>query len=588
MARDNGNADQRDLISFRVLLNGARMPDVYGLTELQVHKQVNRISSARLTLLDGSGAEGTFAISESASFVPGAEIEIRAGYHGSDASLFKGVVVRHAIKVKRGGGSFISVTCFDKALKLTLGRKSAYLGKTDSEIFSDLITAAGLEASVTATTAQHDPVVRYYGTDWDFLVSRAELNGQIVTVEAGSVTVGPPKLDAQPELTVRYGDTLIDFDAEIDGGAQPSGVECSAWDHAGQALSTANGSEPSLNEHGNLSGKQLASALGLPSHALQSCAPLSSGQLQQWADAQLLKARLARLRGSFTFDGDARAAPGKTIKLDGLGARFNGNAFISSVTHRVQNGDWTSEVGFGMAATWFGEQHADMAPPQASGWSGGVPGLQIAKVRQIDQDPDGQTRVLVDLPAIGLEGDGVWCRLASGYATEQGGIFFVPELEDEVVLGFLNGDPAYPVVLGSLYSSQRTPPYEADAPNTNKAIVTKAQLKISMDDVKKITRIETPGGHVVTLSDEEQTLTLLDSNGNQLQLAPGGVTLDSVGDISITAKTNITIKAGADLSMKGVNISSKASAQLQGDGQAGAELTSTAVVKVQGALVKIN
>jgi len=142
-----------------------------------------------------------------------------------------------------------------------------------------------------------------------------------------------------------------------------------------------------------------------------------------------------------------------------------------------------------------------------------------------------------------------------------------------VVLGFLNDDPAYPVVLGSLYSSQRSPPYQADAPNTYKAMVTKAQLKITMEDVKKIMTLETPGGHKITLSDEGKTVTLEDLNGNKLEMAPAGITLDSVGNIGITAKGNITLSAQA---------------QFKAEGQAGAELSSTAVVKVQGALVQIN
>jgi len=573
MARDNDAGDLRDLVSFTVLLDGERMPDTYGLTELQVHKQVNRISSARLTLLDGDAASGTFGISDSASFLPGAQIEVRAGYHGTEASVFKGIVVRHAIKVRRSGGSLLTVTCFDQALKLTYGRKSAYLGKTDSDIFSTLIGDAGLTAKVTATTEQHDAVVRYYGTDWDFLVARAELNGHIVTVDGGTVTVGPPSTDSEPVLTARYGESVVDFDAEIDAGGQPSAVQCSAWDYTGQALASASSSEPALNEQGNLSGAKLAEVLGLPDRQLQSCVPLSSGQLTQWANAQLLKARMARLRGRVTIDGNAAAAPGQTIQLEGLGKRFNGVAFISSVTHVLSDGDWTSEVGFGLEPGWFGELHPDLAPPPASGWSGGVRGLQIAKVRQIDQDPDGQTRVLVDVPAIGMEGDGIWCRLASGYATSNGGVFFVPELEDEVVLGFLNDDPAYPVVLGSLYSSQRSPPYAADAPNTYKALVTKAQLKITMEDVKKIMTLETPGGHKITLSDEAKTLTVQDLNGNKLHMASSGITLDSVGNIDISAKGNITVSAQA---------------QLKESGQAGAEFSSSAVVKVQGALVQIN
>jgi Rhs element Vgr protein len=580
--------DRQDLVSFTVLVNGARIPDRYVLSQLRIHKEINRIPTARLTLDDGDVADATFAISESASFVPGAEIEIQAGYHGIEKTLFKGVVVRHAIKARRRGSSQLLITCHDKAMALTHGRRSAYLGKSDSTVFRQLISDAGLAATVTATAAQHDPIIHFYGTDWDFLVSRAELHGHVVIVNDGRVTVGPPQVDAAPDLEVAYGGTLSEIDAELDAASQPTQVHCRAWDYTGQALASASANEPAVNAQGNLSGAQMAQALGLPARTLQSCAPLTVEELTQWANAQLLKSRLARLRGTVSFNGDAAALPGRTIKLAGLGARFNGTAYLSSVTHVLEDGDWVTHAGFGMDSRWFGETHADMAPPAASGRSGGVPGLQIAKVTQIDQDPDGQTRVLVGLPAMGLDGDGVWCRLASGYATANGGIFFVPEIGDEVVLGFLNDDPAYPVVLGSLYSGQRTPPYAADAPNTNKAIVTKAQLKISMDDVAKVLKIETPGGHVVTLSDQDKSMTLLDSNGNRLHFEGAGVTLESVADLTIKATGQVRITAGADLTMEGVNVSCTASAELKASGQAGIDVSSQAVVKIAGSMVAIN
>ncbi|QRX82519.1 type VI secretion system tip protein VgrG [Glaciimonas sp. PAMC28666] len=588
--------DQGDLVSFTILINGDRMPDIYDVSQVRVQKQINRIPSAKITLLDGSSSDETFAISETASFAPGTEIEIMAGYHGTDASIFKGIVVKHAIKIRSGGKSSLVISCYDKALKLTQGRKSAYLGKSDSAIFQTLIADAGLSADVSSTTDQHDAVVRYYATDWDFLVSRAEINGHIVIVEDGKVKVGPPELDGEAELLIGYGNALAEIDAEIDACTQLTSVKCSAWDFTQQALAEGTSTEPTVNAQGNLSGKTLSGVLDLPAYALQSCVPLTAEQLAVWANAQLLKSRLARLRGTVTFCGNATPRPGQMVQLAGLGARFNGSAFVASVTQTIEGGDWSTEVGFGMDNAWFIDQVDDIAPPPAAGLSSGVRGLQIAKVKQIDQDPDGQNRILVDVPMIGVDGDGIWARLASGYATKNGGIFFVPEMGDEVILGFLNDDPSYPIVLGSLYSSQHTPPYPGDAPNTNKAIVTNSQLKISMDDVKKILRIETPGGHIITLNDDDTTLTIVDSNKNKLSFTSDGVTLDSPGDISIKASgavniqsgTGISVKAGADLDMQGMNVKTKATMALSGQGQASAEITSSGQVTVRGAMVMIN
>ena len=82
----------------------------------------------------------------------------------------------------------------------------------------------------------------------------------------------------------------------------------------------------------------------------------------------------------------------------------------------------------------------------------------------------------------------------------------------DTVNPFVNGNPSFPIILGSLYSGKHAPPFKPDAPNTHKGIITSAQLKIVMDDVKKSVCISTPGGHVITLSDDARSITIVDSN----------------------------------------------------------------------------
>jgi len=587
-----------DLVSMTILVDGTTIPDTYQIVQVRVNKQVNCIPSAEITLIDGSASTENFAISDSENLVPGRVIEITAGYHGVEASIFKGIIVKHGIKVKSGGNSFLVITCYSKAIKMTQVRKSGYLGKTDSDIFQRLISDTGLTAAVTATTAVHDGIIRYYATDWDFLVCRAEINGQIVIADDTTVTVGKPQLDADADLLIGYGDAIEQFEGEIDARMQIASVTCSSWDFTEQAVATGSSTEPSVNAQGNLSGTTLASVLGLPAFQLQ---PTASGattaQLGLWADAQLLKSRLARLRGNVSFRGNAMPLPGKMVELQGIGDRFNGRAFVSGVRHTIEQGDWTTEVEFGLSPQWFAEERGDnMSVPSASSRTPGVPGLQIAKVKQIDQDPDGQMRVLVDVPTFDMEGNGIWARIASGYATANGGIFFMPEVGDEVILGFLNDDPSCPIVLGSLYSSKQAPPYAADATNTTKAIVTKAQIKISMDDVKKKLQIETPGGHTIIMNDDDHTITIVDSNRNKMTFSSGGVDLQSMADINIKANgaismeagTGITVKANADLDMQALNVNAKALIALMAQGQASAELSASGEVTVRGAMVMIN
>jgi len=589
-------AGNTDLVSVAIMTGGDRMPDTYRLYQVKVNKAINRIPSAKITLIDGDPPSATFPVSEGSHFTPGTEIEIKAGYHDSETTIFKGIVVKHAIRVRGGDKSYLVLSCYDKAIKMTQGRKSAYAGKSDSDIIEGLIGGAGLSADVEATTAVHEGIVRYYATDWDFIVCRAEVNGQVVIADDGKVSVKAPQLDGSAELLIGYGDALQEINLEIDARVQMPSVTCKSWDYTAQQLASGASSEPSADMPGNLSGKTLSDVLAVADYTLQSAAPVTADELKVWANARLLKSRLARVRGSVSFRGNASPKPGTMVELAGLGARFNGDAYISSVTQTIEEGEWITELGLGLSPQWFVEETPDVEAPPASGLLPAMQGLQIGKVKQIDQDPDGQTRVLVDLPLIGLDGDGIWARMATGYATKKAGIFFMPEIDDEVVLGFLNDDPSFPVILGSLYSSQRTPPYQPDAPNTTKAIVTNAQIKISMDDVKKKLQIETPGGHIITLNDDDQSVTIVDSNKNKMNFSSAGIKLDSPADISIKATgsvsveagTGITIKAGTDLNMQALNVNAKASVALAAQGQASAELSASGQVTVRGAMVMIN
>ena len=88
--------------------------------------------------------------------------------------------------------------------------------------------------------------------------------------------------------------------------------------------------------------------------------------------------------------------------------------------------------------------------PGASGLLPPIAGLQTGIVKQVAKDPGGQFRVALELPLLQMPGQLVWARLASFYASNKIGEVFYPEVGDEVVAGFMNQDPRYPVILGSL------------------------------------------------------------------------------------------------------------------------------------------
>jgi Rhs element Vgr protein len=565
-----------------------------------VNKELNRIPTAMIVLRDGSPSEQSFPISDSSDFIPGNPIIITAGYQSTETQIFSGIIVQQGLKIDKED-SLIEVVCKDKAVKMTVGRKNTFFNSGDSPVKdSDLISTItgtyGLSGTVAATTVNHNQIFQHHSTDWDFLVARAEANGMIVAVDDGDVNVNAPKVSGSAVLSVTYGDSLLEMDSRIESIDQYPAVQATSWDPAQQKIVQSSGSDPTVNEQGNLTSSTLSGVVGLTTFALQSSAIVAEDELQTWANAQQLKSWMSRLRGRIRFQGSALAKPDTLIALDGVGERYNGNVYLRSVTHVIEGGDWITEADFGFEPIPFAETNAISVPP-AQGLLPPVHGLQIGVVKKINEDPAGHFRVQVTLPMMQNDGQAVWARMATFYATGTAGAYFYPEVGDEVVVGFFDDDPRSPVIIGMMHSSKNAAPYTPDDKNTFKAIVSKSLVKIEINDDKKIITVTTPGNNKIVLSDEAKSILLSDQNNNTVTMDSNGIKLDSAKDVTISAKGKISMTAvqnieatssGGDFSGGGINVKLTAQAQFAAAGNATAEISSSGQTVVKGSIVMIN
>lgn len=593
---DSPLVNAEGVIRVTVFSGGTKLADESLLISLNVTRAVNRVPTARLVFADGDMPNRKFPLSDADTLTPGTAIRITAGYGDDEQTIFEGIVVKHSIRIDGENEARLLVECRDKTVKMTVGRKNATYSKMlDSAVIGNLISAAGLTGDVTATSTEHTDLVQYYVSDWDFVVSRAEANGLLVIVTDGALSVKAPDTSGEPTLEVTYGADLIGFEAEIDARTQFSSASASTWSLSDQTEQTATATPPQLNQQGNLDAATLAGVIGLSAYQIQTGAAIESTALDTWAKALQVKAGLARIRGKMSFQGSAQAKVGALIKLVGVGARFSGDVFVGAVTHEIEAGQWITTAEFGLSPTWFTEQHDVMAPP-AAGLLPGIGGLHVGKVTKLDEDPDGQQRVQVSIPVLGSAAQPVWARLLQFYASNAFGAFFVPELADEVVLGFFDNDPTHPVILGSLYSSNRAPPYTLTAENNTKAIVTRCKAKIEFDDENKVITVMTPAKNKIVLSDQDKSILLLDQNNNRAELNPSGITLDSPKDIKVKANGTITLDAvgtisitsQADVKSAGLNVVCEGQVGFTGKGSATAELSASGETVVRGAMVMIN
>src|SRR4029077_18078994 len=129
---------------------------------------------------------------------------IQLGYRSQNETVFKGLVVKQRIHVNKDGAA-LTVECGGEAVKMTSGHKSRYyIDKKDSDIMEELLDAHSLAKDVEATTSTLQDGVQYDSTHWDFLLCRAEANGQVVLVRDDKVRVAKPATSGSPVLKMAY------------------------------------------------------------------------------------------------------------------------------------------------------------------------------------------------------------------------------------------------------------------------------------------------------------------------------------------------------------------------------------------------
>ncbi|WKL47580.1 type VI secretion system tip protein VgrG [Flavobacterium pectinovorum] len=568
-----------DLVTHKILIEGTELSKTYQVKSIVVQNEVNRIPMAQIVLTDGEASERDFKLSNEDLLIPGKKIEITAGYHNDEETIYKGIVIKHSIKIK-SGTSLLIIECKDEAVKLTIGRKSKYFYDVkDSEAFEEIIGAYGLQKDVEATNFSHKELVQYNTSDWDFMVSRAQANGKLCFVENGKITISKPNVKSSSVETVTFGASLLDFDAEIDARNQFAKVSSYSWDYSNQELVEIEAKDPGISLNGNLTASDLAETIELENFELRHGGAITEAELQDWADAKLLFQQLSKIRGRVKFQGIPAVKPNTIITLEGVGDRFNGKAYITGVFHEIAEGNWTIDAQFGLNPEWFSETF-DIHTPTGSGIIPAIKGLHTGIVTQLESDPNGEDRILVKIPIINNKEQGIWCRVASPDAGENRGIFFRPEIEDEVIIGFINEDPNNAIVLGMLHSSGKPAPITASDDNHQKGIVTRSEMKVLFDDEKKSIEIETPAGKKITLDEDKGVIVIEDENSNVITIDSNGIKMESAG--------NIEIKATGDVKIEGTNVSISATAQLKAEGSAGAELSSGATAILKGSIVQIN
>jgi uncharacterized protein involved in type VI secretion and phage assembly len=189
--------------------------------------------------------------------------------------------------------------------------------------------------------------------------------------------------------------------------------------------------------------------------------------------------------------------------------------------------------------------------------TGRTNGIVVGVVKDLDDDA-GLGRVRVAYPH--LDGElSQWARVVSLMAGKERGAFFIPEVEDEVLVAFEHGDPRRPYVLGGVWSTPDKPPPGDGKPTENnlRLIRSRSEHLLVFDDTDGQERIEliASGGRQTVVLDSAANLIQVtcDQGDVEVTASQGKVTISAMS-VEITATNDLKLEAGGTLTVKGTAV----------------------------------
>lgn len=517
--------------------NSVKLPDSFSIAFRDPHREV--LEAAKVTI--GSKVE-IRVFSETA---PQGEKLVGGEVTAVEAELD----AEATVTVVRG---------LDLSHRLSRGRVTeTYANVTYSDVATKVARRAGLETgTVDPTKTVHDHVSQGNVTDWDFLNGLAREVGFHVGVTDGKFEFRKPKdsssapsagsYTSQDPLQLVMGRDLLRFRAVVRSSEQVSEVQVRGWDM--RQKKAVVGTAPAKTTSAVIGTTPTDLAGTFASRPYVGVDVPYDKQSEVDAAAAALAEDVA---SSFAeFEGVARGNPqiraGRAVSLALVKAPFDGKYSVTSSRHTYE-----PETGYTVWFTVSGSQDRSTYGLMTNGsggagstHGGGSPpirGVTTAIVTDVN-DPMDLGRVKLTFPWLSESYVSDWARTVQLCAGKDRGGVMLPEVNDEVLVAFDQGDLRRPFVLGELHNG-------TDKPKLGDGLVDP-----STGAVRRRGFISKKGAGLVFLDDDGKEGVTLFTGDHQLRIALNktGTTIkvDSNGKVEITAATDVTVKAGTKLRLE--------------------------------------
>jgi uncharacterized protein involved in type VI secretion and phage assembly len=429
---------------------------------------------------------------------------------GADDVLFEGETT--AIEHERDGaeGHIVRVRAYDRLHRLRKKQRARVAQSASiSQFLSDTVSEIGLACDAAESGPVRGLIVQYEQSDLDLLAALAADAGLFFYLDRDTLRL--TSLAGQGDaLDLKVGHELSVARATASADAMRRSTATKAWDvlHTGVVDASAAVARQDTNDVHGLD----TTAFGdVGKRTLFNRIANDAGEAQALAQADLDRSAARDVIIEATAMGRPDIRPGCIVNIQGMSDNIDGRYTVTVAEHTI-----TEASGY---LTAFSTE-----PPRVTRSDRACPAFTFGTVTEVN-DPERLSRVRVKLPLLG-DLESAWMPVVIPGAGLEKGLAVLPEVDDEVLIVFPQGDPAYGIVLGGLYGTRKAPGL-VDSGTRPFAFRTGNGQSITLDAEKGLARIETSGGDV-------------------LELGPDGAKIHATRDLVIEAPgRKLTVRANA-------------------------------------------
>jgi uncharacterized protein involved in type VI secretion and phage assembly len=516
-----------------IKVDGAKIDETINDKLLEVRIQENlRLPDSCLLRFSDPGLENV----DSFPIQIGSNIEVLLASIDATSltSVFKGMVV--SLEPDFGKGTTLAMRAYDGSHLLHQTKKAqTFQNVTAADIAQKIAGDNGLSVgTIDAGGPAHNFVQQNNETDWEFLwklAGRIDYEVLVIDRKLYFRKAGPPA--GTQDITLTWGDDLIGFKPRVTAVQQVDNVTVRARNPASKSPFEATASVVEPVSQIGISRANAASALNGGTMVVADRPMRSQQETQDMAKSYANHVGSAYLEAEGTCKGNPLIKAGSKVKIEGVGTKFGGTYVVSSCVQHFQ-GTHGYKTLFSTAGRSTRSLVDLMTPKGKRGWGNSV----VIGIVTNNDDPDNMGRVRVSYPALGESTEGWWARIATPSAGTARGLLMMPQVGDEVVIGFEHDDVHHPYVLGSVYNGTAMPGDDLVLKDGSFALLSDHKVNVTAKEEIAIKSNKS----ISVNSDQDFTV--------QTQ---GKITESPQGDFTVEANGNVSIKCGptATLSIEG-------------------------------------